>query len=158
MRAIDPVSDELRGWYSASDLETLQTCYTLVRQYEAAAVDRDGEQLRETLERLGERLGAAGEEHAMHYMPAVKKLDLRGDLAMVAAELRDGPITEERAGYIVNQALKSLDAVGTLNKRQLETLAICLLAIDDEDLNNIFFDQEQDARREFRELYRLLES
>lgn|GEM_PF-4987643 len=154
MRAIDPVSDELRGWYSSSELKTVQTCYTLVRQYEAAAVNHEGEQLRETLERLGERLGAEGEEHAMHYMPAVK-LDLRGDLAMVAAELRDGPITEKRAGYIVNQALKSLDAVETLNKKQLETLAICLLAIDDEDLNNIFFEQEQDARRELRELYRL---
>jgi hypothetical protein len=104
MRALDPVSDELRGWYSASELKTVQTCYTLVRQYEAAAVDRGGKQLLETLERLGERLGAEGIEHAMHYMPAVKKLDLRGDLAMVAAELRDGPITKERAGDIVDEA------------------------------------------------------
>jgi hypothetical protein len=148
MRAIDPVSDQLRGWYSAGNLKTVETCYTLVRQYEAAAVDREGEQLLETLERLGERVGAAGVEHAMHYMPAVKKLDLQGDLAMVAAELRDGPITKERAGYIVDQALHSFDPVGTLDKRHLEALAICLLVTDDGDLNNIFSVEEPDTRQD----------
>jgi hypothetical protein len=154
MRAIDPVSDQLRGWYSAGNLKTVETCYTLVRQYEAAAVDREGEQLLETLERLGERVGAAGVEHAMHYMPAVKKLDLQGDLAMVAAELRDGPITKERAGYIVDQALHSFDPVGTLDKRHLEALAICLLVTDDGDLNNIFSVEEPDTSRYLRDLVR----
>jgi hypothetical protein len=154
MRAIDPVSDELRGWYSSSELKTVETCYTLVRQYEAAAVDREGGQLRETLERLGERLGAAGEEPTITEMPSLK-LDLRGDLAMVAAELRDGPITKERAGDIVDQALQSFDAVGTLDKKHLEALAICLLATDDGDLNNIFSVEEPDTARYLRDLVRV---
>ena len=137
LRAVDPVSDQLRGWYSASDLKTVQTCYALVRQYDAAAVDREGEQLLEKLERLGERLGAEEEEHPMVDMPAIT-LDLQAELAMVAAALRYGPISEEWARDIVDRALASPRVVGSLDKRHLEPLAICLLATDDGDLNNIF--------------------
>lgn len=153
-RAIDPVSDQLRGWYSTTDLKTVRTCHLLVSQYEAAAVDREGEGLREVINRVGYDVGQLEAEHSMTSIPAVT-LDLRGHLAMVAGALEAGPISKGRAQEIVDRSLESLSDIPLLGQKHLESLAICLLAVDDEDLNDIFPTKEADTRRYLHDLVRV---
>ncbi len=154
MRAIDPVSDQLRGWYSKTDLKTIQTCHSLVSQYKVAAVDREGEGLGELIDRLENYLVQVEREHSPTSLPAVT-LDLRGHLAMVAGALETGPISRVKAQEIVDRSLQSSNEIGLLAQKHLESLAICLLAVDDEDLNDIFPTKEADTRRYLQDLVRV---